>query len=251
MIGTIIQARTGSTRFPRKIYEDMHGKAEIQRVLEGVSQNKLPDRVILAMPEYDKPEFDRLMLDGFFKECTDERFRVYFGDADNLVLRYYNAARQNGLDIVVRVTADCPFGGVLIDSMLTEYMQNKYNGYMSSTEAISKTPYQDGVDVEIFPMWLLEETASMAKTKYQLEHVTPYMYDGSSTCLRYPYDNCEPHTVIPNKFYNFSFDDDEDRRLIIELCKNYDMYDNNVTSISKLIHAIEKTSFPGREYKKK
>ena len=202
------------------------------------------------MPEYDKFEFDKLMLDGFFKECTDDRFTAYFGDADDLVARYYNAARINDLDIIVRVTADCPFGGVLIDDMLTEYIQNKYNGYMSSTEAISKTPYQDGVDVEIFSMELMAKAKSMASTKYQREHVTPYFYDGSSSCNKHPYDNCAPHTVIPNKFYNFSFDNDEDRKLIIELCKNYDACDNSMTNINKLIYAIENTSFPSREYKK-
>lgn len=254
MIISIIQARTGSTRFPRKIYEDLNGKAAIQRVLRSVSDNKLVDYIILAMPEYDKAELYRLLENGFFKECTDKRFRTYFGDSDDLIARYYNAAKSvnaEGADLVVRTTADCPFGGVLIDEMLREYLRLGYSGYMANTESISRASYQDGVDCEIFPMWLLEEATLSAKTKHQREHVTPYFYDGSSKCNRFPYDNLAPHTTIPDKFYNFSFDDGEDRNLIIELCKNYDKYDSKLNGIQKLIKAIEDTDFPSREYKKK
>ena len=126
MIGVIIQARTGSTRFPRKIYEDINGKCTLERVLEGVKKAEIPNKIILAMPKCDDQEFINLLASGVFESAIDDRFDMYFGDPDDLVDRYFQAARLHGIDLIVRVTADCPLiQGKIIDEMLIEYLKKQ------------------------------------------------------------------------------------------------------------------------------
>lgn len=229
MIGVIVQARSGSSRFPRKIYEDINGKHTLQRVLEGVSSAKLPHRVILAMPKYDEPEYWARQEDPMksVSPYTDNRYSVFFGSSDDLVDRYFQAARKEGIDLVVRVTADCPLiQGGIIDEMLFEYLKNGYNGFMGNNPLVSDVPYPDGTDVEIFPYWMLAETWQLTKDPHHREHVTPFMYRRGTGYKIHSFHNHRPNTMINTKFPDFSFDTPEDLMLIKAICENYDKHGN-------------------------
>ncbi|OYT16631.1 MAG: hypothetical protein B7C24_06870, partial [Bacteroidetes bacterium 4572_77] len=138
MIGVIIQARLGSTRFPRKILEEINGKSCLERVCHNVADAKIPHRVILAMPKKDEEDLQKGVLGGeLFNDPPlrqmDEvikRLRVdgvYFGDEENVLSRYYEAAKYYGLDVIVRVTADCPLiCPDMIDHMLQEYLKRRH-----------------------------------------------------------------------------------------------------------------------------
>lgn len=243
MIGVIIQARTGSTRFPRKIYEDINGKNTLCRVLEGVTSAEIPNKIILAMPRYDETEFHKMVQSGAFYKATDERFATYFGHPDDLVDRYFQAARQYNIDLIVRVTADCPLiQGKIIDEMLSEYLKKGYNGFMGNNELISEVPFPDGVDIEIFPFWLLAETHQLTQDPGHREHVTPFMYRRGTEYNLHGFKNCRPNTQISMKFNDFSFDTHEDLMLIKALVKQYDKHGD-------LNKAIYDTNFQIREWK--
>lgn len=242
MIGVIIQARSGSKRFPRKIYEPLNGKNTLYRVLEEVKKASLPHKIILAMPEYDAQEFIN-MFASVFAEATDDRFKMYFGDPDDLLDRYYRAALENGIDLIVRVTADCPLvQGKIIDEMLCEYLKNGYNGFMGSNETVSDVPYPDGTDVEVFPYWMLVEAHQLTQDPVHREHVAPFMYRRGTEYKLYGFKNQRPNTQISMKFSNFSFDTQEDFRLLEELTKEYDKHGD-------LNKAIHDTNFQIREWK--
>jgi len=236
-IGVIIQARTGSKRFPNKIYKDLNGKYTLQRVLEGVTKAKLPHCIILAMPKYDQKEFTDRVFRGDFVNIVDNRFSTYFGDPDDLVDRYFNAARKNDLDLIVRVTADCPMiQETTIDEMLCEYLKKGYNGFMGNNGLVSPQPFPDGTDLEIFPYWMLAETHQLTQDLYHREHVTPFMYRRGTEYKLHPFLNTKPNTMISMKFKDFSFDTEEDYRLLLALTKEYDKCED-------LNKAIELTQF--------
>lgn len=227
MINLIIQARTGSSRFPRKIYEDINGKYTLQRVLEGVTKAQVPHLITLAMPEYDKDEFEYRWGQGEISAFTDDRFRIYFGSSDDLVDRYFNAARSTQTDLIVRVTADCPLiQGVIIDEMLIEYLKNGYNGFMGCNELIANNPYPDGTDVEIFPFWMLAETYQLTKDPVHREHVTPFMYRRGTEYNIYRFENVRPHTQISTRFSDFSFDTPNDLKNIKSIVTEYDKHED-------------------------
>lgn len=228
MIGIIIQARTGSTRFPRKIYEDINGKNTLQRVLQGANESILANKIILAMPKYDEQEYwvrqkNGGGIDDRFVDVS--RFVMYFGDPDDLVERYFQAARMHGIDLIVRVTADCPLiQGKIIDEMLIEYLKKGYNGYMGCNEFISTNPYPNGVDCEIFPFWMLAETRQLTQDPLHREHVTPFMYRRGTEYDIHPFINCKPNTTISMKFNDFSFDTAADLYNIKHIVAEYDKH---------------------------
>ena len=246
MIGIIIQARTGSSRFPRKIYEDINGKNTLQRVLQGTNESRIAHKIILAMPKYDEKEFfDRQAngesIDGRFVDM--KRFGTYFGDPDDLVDRYFCAANEHHIDLVVRVTADCPLiQGKLIDEMLVEYLKRGYNGFMGSNETVSRLPYPDGTDSEIFPYWMLAETHQLTQDPIHREHVAPFMYRRGTAYDIYGFENCRPNTKISMKFNNFSFDTPDDLLLIKAITKEYDKHGD-------LDRAIKDTNFQRKEWR--
>jgi len=223
MIGVIIQARTKSTRYPNKIYEDINGKCTLHRVLEGVYDAKLPNKIILAMPRYDQAglsEQDKILP-------YDSRFKAYFGHPDDLVDRYFQAARLYGISLIVRVTADCPLiQGKIIDEMLCEYLKNGYNGFMGNNHLVSNVPYPDGTDVEIFPYWMLAETHQLTNDSVYREHVTPFMYRRGTEYNIHRFLNCRPNTMISTKFKDFSFDTEQDYRFLLALTNQYDKHGN-------------------------
>jgi len=222
-IGVIVQARTGSTRFPNKIYKDLNGKYTLQRVLEGVTGAQLPHCIILAMPEYNKQEFSNRSVKGEFDKIVDDRFDTYFGHPDDLVDRYFKAARKNNIDLIVRITGDCPMiQGMIIDEMLYEYLKNGYSGFMGNNCLVSPLPYPLGTDVEIFPYWMLAETYQLAKDPSDREHVTPFMYRRGTEYNIHPFLNKRPNTMISTKIYDFSFDTQDDYALLQALTAEYD-----------------------------
>lgn len=225
--GILIQARSGSSRFPKKIYEDINGKSTLRRVLEGVDKSVLAHKIILAMPTYDMGEFSKRSRAGEFDGVCMGRFYTYFGSPDDLVDRYFMAAREHNIDLIVRVTADCPLiPGNLIDEMLTEYLQKGYNGFMGNNCSVSGLPYPSGTDVEIFPYWMLGETWRMTKDPYHREHVTPYMYRTDTKYTIHQFLNCRPNTMISMRFPDFSFDTPNDLINIKHIVEEYDKHGN-------------------------
>jgi len=245
-IGVIIQARTGSTRFPRKIYEDINGKTTLCRTLEGVNQATMPSKIILAMPKGDKLEYWKRQNDT--NTCIDSRFidplrfETYFGSENDLVDRYFQAARMFGISLIVRITADCPLiQGKIIDEMLIEYFKKGYNGYMTNIQHVAIVQYPNGMDVEIFPYWMLAE-ANIRETNLAVrEHVGAYFYGPFGQYPLYGFNNRKPHSTISMKFKDFSFDTYEDFRLIDEITKHYDEH-------GELDRAIIESNFQIREW---
>lgn len=249
MIGVIIQARTRSTRFPRKIYTDLSGKTTLYRVLDGVSKNIMPNKIILCMPQYDEEEFNNKLLSGEFNGAIDDRFHTFFKETgDDLVAKYFYAAREHGIDLIVRVTGDCPFGGTLVDDMLTYYLRNNLNGFLGCHENMCSVPYPDGVNVEIFPYWMIADAMMTVIDTVHRDRVSPGLLSGKYNI--YEFKNISPNKIINMRYRYFSFDTKEDRALLQELCRLYDLHNStntgsNICMADSINYAIKNSNFMG------
>src|SRR5690348_13196312 len=92
----IVQARTGSQRFPLKVLAALHGKPMLAHVLERAAAIPGVDEVCLAIPESDKRLLGHLWP------------VVSYGPENDVLSRYLNAACSRAADVIVRVTGDCP-----------------------------------------------------------------------------------------------------------------------------------------------
>lgn len=164
-IAIIVQAREDSVRFPKKVLFPISKKPLILKLLERLSYSKLKDLIIVAIPKNKR----NINLESALKK---NKFIVFKGDEHNVLKRYYDAAKKYKVDIVIRITADCPFSDpTLIDKLITLLIDKNFD-YVSNT---LKPTYPDGLDTEVFTFKVLKEAHTKAKNKYDKEHVTPYI----------------------------------------------------------------------------
>ena len=97
----IIPARVGSTRLPGKSMMKLAGEPLVGRLLERVKRCKKIDQIVLAIPNNQE---NRCL------QNLAEQYNVNFflGSENNLVNRYYEAAKTFKADIIVRLPADNP-----------------------------------------------------------------------------------------------------------------------------------------------
>lgn len=168
----IIQARMGSTRLPGKVMKKLCGKSVLEHVTRRVQACLLLDDVVVATTA--APSDDVIVAEAV--QCGAKWFR---GSEDDVLDRYYRAAKQYHADVVVRVTADCPlFDPELLEEMIlsfrTRNSQVKPLDYLSNT---LRRTFPLGLDAEVFTRNALEYAHFHSRNQYEREHVTPYIYE--------------------------------------------------------------------------
>lgn len=162
----IIQGRMSSKRLPGKILMDIAGSPLLAHVIRRAEAAHIFDAIVFATSTdpADDPVAEYCASNG--KEC----FR---GDLNDVLERYYQAARTYKADVVTRFTADCP----LLDPAVIRTVVNAFDparhDYVSN--AIERT-YPDGLDTEVFSMAALTRARNEAKLPSEREHVTPYLH---------------------------------------------------------------------------
>lgn len=159
----LIQARCGSSRLPNKVMKKICGKTDLQWVLERVKRSRKIDEV-MVITSIEKNNLPLIRL------CTELATRVFIGSEDDVLDRYYQAARLLRPEYVIRVTADCPlFDWNYLDLALEQLKPD--TDYMSElTES-----FPDGLDIEIMKYAVLQEVWEKARMASEREHVTLYI----------------------------------------------------------------------------
>lgn len=163
----IIQARMGSKRLPGKTLVDISGKPLLFHVINRVKASNIIDEIIVAtsISLEDEP------IIGLAIECG---VRVYAGSPNDVLDRFFEAAKLLSADIIVRITADDPFKDPTILDKITRYLiDHPELDYVSNTIEPS---YPDGLDIEAFRFKALERAWQEATLPSEREHVTPYIW---------------------------------------------------------------------------
>ena len=164
-IGCIVQARLGSKRFPKKILKTIKRKTILEIVKSRLEKIKSVNTIVFAIPQNKKNH----ELEKFLKK---KNFLYHKGSEKNVLQRYYFTAKKYQLDIIIRITSDCPLiDPYLCEKMLQCFIKEKCN-YLSN---ILKRTYPVGLDCEIFDFKTLKKSYKLTNNKFNLEHVTPYM----------------------------------------------------------------------------
>lgn len=183
----------GSSRLPGKVLLDIGGKPMLQWVIERTRRAAQVHEVMVATT--DDPSDDPIAA-----FCTARGVPYYRGSAFDVLDRYYNAARSQLAEIVVRITADCP----LIDPLLIDRTLDAFMGrFQKQDELIGTRPanlavptrrfpfdfvanrlpppfrrtYPIGLDVEVCTFSGLEMVWDAAIEPFEREHVMPYFYE--------------------------------------------------------------------------
>lgn len=200
-IAAIIQARMGSTRLSGKVMKEIHDKTVLSHVIERVSQSELIDNIIIATTTLERDN----VIENEAIKCGVKVFR---GSEEDVLSRYYYAAKENNIDVVVRITSDCPLiDPIVVDEIIGCYLSNDYDIVTNAGSNLSQRTYPRGLDTEIFSFKKLENAFNNAKEKYQREHVTPYIYENSGRTYYYK------NTIDYSK-YRWTLDTVEDYELL-------------------------------------
>jgi N,N'-diacetyllegionaminate synthase len=100
-VAVIVAARMKSSRLKKKALLPIAGRASVERCLDQCFAIKGADEVILATSVLDEDA----ILSNYLCE---QKAKFWAGDPDDVIDRYLGACDTYKVDVVVRVTADCP-----------------------------------------------------------------------------------------------------------------------------------------------
>lgn len=163
--GIITQARMTSTRLPGKIMLKAAGVPMLKHHINRLKMSGIP-LIIATTTNKD----DDVIVDF----AHAEKLSVHRGDELNVLSRFYECAINHELDVVIRVTSDCPLiDGNLIKQAFEQY-QHWGNSRIYYSNCLERT-FPRGFDFEIFSFELVKEAFENATADFEKEHVTPYI----------------------------------------------------------------------------
>lgn len=169
-IGAIIQARTSSTRLPEKVLKNLPFDSDItvlEQVIRRLKKSKKLDEIIIATT-IDKNDEKIVAI------ADKEKIPWFRGSKNNVLERYYLAAKKNKLDVIVRITSDCPcVDPDIVDLILENHLRN--NSDYTSNTLIRTFPV--GLDVEVISFKALRTCYDNADIDLEKEHVTLYIHN--------------------------------------------------------------------------
>lgn len=166
---TIIQARSSSSRFPRKSLMPIAGIPLI-RLCAIRAKNDFSKLIVATSSEASDDELSKILLDAGIE--------VFRGSLTNVLSRFINIIDSYKLsdeDSIIRLTGDNP----IVDSKFLEMLKIAWEkqglDYLSGQPADttnSNWPY--GLSAEFVKAGLLRKSYLTDKSDYNLEHVTTF-----------------------------------------------------------------------------
>ena len=201
----------GSSRLPGKTLKLLAGKPSLWHVVNRCKASKLADTVIVATTK-DKSD------NPIEKFCKKYKIPCHRGSVDNVLERYYGAAKKYGSSVIARVTADCPLiDPTIIDRVFKAHKDQKCD-YISNVVPGERT-FPRGLDVEVFSFDALEKAHKEAREKMETEHVTPYIWQNKKKEYKLGKIVTAPKHL--NRSYRLTVDYPEDFALIDVLYEKF------------------------------
>ena len=167
-IVAIVQARMGSTRLPGKVMKPLLGEPMLARLLERLAHCERVDDIVVATTDDGSERPIVELMDAL-------NVNIFRGSEDDVLARYYGAARRYNVDVVVRVTSDCPLiAPEVVDKCVEAFLASGGNVDYASNGF--KRTYPRGLDTEVFGVGALEAAHHEATTPPEREHVTPFIW---------------------------------------------------------------------------
>lgn len=159
----------GSTRLPGKVLKTLAGKAVLEHVIERASRIEGIDRVVIATTTGRED-------DALVQFVQNTPAGVFRGSEDDVLSRYYLAAKENKADVIMRITSDCPMISPKVSGeVLSLFLKNISNWDYASNVPDHHRSFPRGLDTEVFSFAALERANAEATAQPDREHVTPFI----------------------------------------------------------------------------
>lgn len=206
-VAVVTQARATSTRLPAKVLLEAGGRTYLEHHVDRLRRTGLPVIVATTTNSNDDP----------IVQLAERAGTQYFrGSEDDVLSRFAGAAREFGLDGVVRVTSDCPLidPDIVASGVERWRAENDESVYLSN--CLERT-HPRGMDYEVFSAARLFEADERATLQADREHVTPYLHQnrpGDIRLVSLPWSG-------GGSQYRLTLDTEDDRQLLHTLIEDF------------------------------
>jgi len=219
-IAVIVAVRMKSSRLNNKAILPIQGIPSVERCLENCLKFRFVDEVILAT--------STLKEDQILKDYTlGGKVKFWQGDPEDVILRYLSACKKYGIDIVIRLTGDCPVVSPEISELLLKAHFEQGADYTAANE------YAVGSSCEIYNAEALKRVILyLGKANYS-EYMTWYLINNPEI-FKINIVNL-PDALVRN--YRLTLDYKEDLEmfnLLFQKLKQYN-YEPNLLNIFKVL----------------
>lgn len=160
----VLQARLGSSRYPKRVLADLSGKPVFAHIIERLQAADLVDEICVAIPSGSGD-------DELADALKEQPVTVVRGKEYDLVSRYIQAAYQTGADLIVKAKADDPLICYeTIDRQLSALLDNP------ELEFVTTGGMPAGTAPESFKLKTLEKLDFLAKHEDFRTNVSRYVY---------------------------------------------------------------------------
>ena len=172
-IGAIVQARLGSRRLPNKVLLNLNKETILFHVIRRISLIKNLDKIIVAIPKNNK---NKILVNEVkkYQRKINLPLKIFEGSEYNVLARTLEAALKNNLKTIIRITSDCPFIDHKVSSKLLKNFETNNYDYARLCE---KYGFPVGFETEIFKTTILKSISKKKLSKFDKEHVTPYIWN--------------------------------------------------------------------------
>lgn len=166
-IGVIVACRMKSSRLKQKAILPIHGRASVVRCLENCLEIKGANVVVLATSTLsDDDVLEKYTLDG--------KVKLWRGDPDDIIQRYLGACDAYGIDVIIRVTADCPVVSPEIADVLLQHHIKTGADYTAARDVAV------GTACEIYSAKALRKVIELLGNAEYSEYMTWYLRNNSN-----------------------------------------------------------------------
>jgi spore coat polysaccharide biosynthesis protein SpsF len=220
-IGVISQARMTSTRLPGKVLKEIKGRSLLDYHVLRLRKSGFPVIIATTSLKTDDP---------IAQFCQLQELPIFRGDEMDVLSRYEGAAQKHSLDLIVRVTSDCPLiDGDLIRQGVETYLRMQ-KSWLYLSNCLERT-FPRGFDFEIFSREMLSESFNRAQSSSEREHVTPYIHQNRHGKTQFHHIKRSPDMSS----YRLTVDEPADFELMRRLIEDFECEKKNQDEICKVL----------------
>lgn len=165
-VATIVACRMKSSRLKKKAILPIQGVPSVERCLQNCLMIPHAEQVVLATSTVDE--------DAVLKDYTlGGKVKFWRGDPDDVIKRYLGACEEYGVDIIIRVTADCP----VVSPEIAEILLKSH--FETGADYTAPKDYAVGSNSEIYNVSALKRVIDLLGKADYSEYMTWYMRNNS------------------------------------------------------------------------
>ena len=214
----IIQARMNSKRMPGKVLRNLKNVPTLKWLIEAAKKVNFENKIVVGTSSETS---DDILVEW----CKTNKIDFYRGSLNNVLRRFVEISNKFKSEIIVRLTADCPFIDPKVIDQLFYLIKKRSVDYVSNTQNRS---WPDGLDCEVFTRSALLKCYKNAKNKEDLEHVTRYFYNNKNQfkCINLPFPIGDFSNI------RITLDDYNDYKILKKMANFLDFGPNFMDTIS-------------------